>query len=95
MSTIYLYIMYMYLCFQDLDAIAVTTEPGLAPCLGIGLGYAKELVAESGCVVNKVLIYIYLMSEPFVPITTVANPQNNSSLSFHFIIHAAMLLIMI
>lgn len=33
---------------QDLDAIAVTTEPGLAPCLGIGLGYAKELVAESG-----------------------------------------------
>lgn len=93
MSAIYIY---MYLYFQDLDAIAVTTEPGLAPCLGIGLGYAKELVAESGCVVNKVLIYGYLMSEPFVPITTVAKPPNNSSLSFHFIIHATtcMLLIM-
>lgn len=50
MSAIYIY---MYLTFQDLDAIAVTTEPGLAPCLGIGLGYAKELVAESGCVVTK------------------------------------------
>lgn len=53
-----MYIMYMYLCFQDLDGIAVTTEPGLAPCLGIGLGYAKELVAESGCVLNKVLANI-------------------------------------
>lgn len=71
MSSIHIY---MYLTFQDLDAIAVTTEPGLAPCLGIGLGYAKELVAESGCVVNKVLIYGYLMSEPFVSITTVAPP---------------------
>lgn len=69
MSAIYIY---MYLTSQDLDAIAVTTEPGLAPCLGIGLGYAKELVAENGCVVNKVLIYGYLMSEPFVSITTVA-----------------------
>lgn len=59
MSAIYIY---MYLTFQDLDAIAVTTEPGLAPCLGIGLGYAKELVAESGCVVNKFLIYGYLIS---------------------------------
>lgn len=73
MSAIYIY---MYLTSQDLDAIAVTTEPGLAPCLGIGLGYAKELVAESGCVVNKVLtcIYGYLMSEPFVSITTIAIP---------------------
>lgn len=71
MSSIHIY---MYLTFQDLDAIAVTTEPGLAPCLGIGLGYAKELVAESGCVVNKVLIYGYLMSEPFVSITTVPPP---------------------
>lgn len=52
MSAIYIY---MYLTSQDLDAIAVTTEPGLAPCLGIGLGYAKELVAESGCVVTKSL----------------------------------------
>lgn len=93
MSSIHIY---MYLTFQDLDAIAVTTEPGLAPCLGIGLGYAKELVAESGCVVNKVLIYGYLMSEPFVSITTVAPPPlHNSSLSFHFIIHATLLFIMI
>lgn len=94
MSSIHIY---MYLTFQDLDAIAVTTEPGLAPCLGIGLGYAKELVAESGCVVNKVLIFGYLMSEPFVSITTVAPPPplHNSSLSFHFIIHATLLFIMI
>ncbi|OWF40011.1 probable tRNA N6-adenosine threonylcarbamoyltransferase, mitochondrial [Mizuhopecten yessoensis] len=33
---------------QDLDAVAVTTKPGLAPCLYVGLNYAKELVAKSG-----------------------------------------------
>ncbi|XP_060067044.1 LOW QUALITY PROTEIN: tRNA N6-adenosine threonylcarbamoyltransferase, mitochondrial-like [Ylistrum balloti] len=33
---------------KDLDAIAVTTKPGLEPCLYVGLNYAKELVAKSG-----------------------------------------------
>ncbi|XP_061180316.1 tRNA N6-adenosine threonylcarbamoyltransferase, mitochondrial-like [Saccostrea echinata] len=33
---------------QELDAIAVTVEPGLSICLGVGVGYAKELVAQSG-----------------------------------------------
>ncbi|XP_048754245.2 tRNA N6-adenosine threonylcarbamoyltransferase, mitochondrial-like [Ostrea edulis] len=32
---------------QDLDAIAVTVEPGLTLCLRIGVDYAKELVAQS------------------------------------------------
>lgn len=41
-------------------------ELGLVFCLGIGLGYVKELVVESGCVVNKVLIYGYFMLEFFV-----------------------------
>ncbi|XP_062599688.1 tRNA N6-adenosine threonylcarbamoyltransferase, mitochondrial-like [Saccostrea cucullata] len=33
---------------QELDAVAVTVEPGLSICLGVGVGYAKELVAQSG-----------------------------------------------
>lgn len=41
-------------------------ELGLVFCLGIGLGYVKELVVESGCVVNKVLIFGYFMLEFFV-----------------------------
>ncbi|KAL4222210.1 putative tRNA N6-adenosine threonylcarbamoyltransferase [Mactra antiquata] len=32
---------------KDLDAIAVTVKPGLAPCLEVGLTHAKRLVEES------------------------------------------------
>nr|XP_022308729.1 probable tRNA N6-adenosine threonylcarbamoyltransferase, mitochondrial [Crassostrea virginica] len=35
------------MALEDLDAIAVTVEPGLALSLGVGVNYAKELVEKS------------------------------------------------
>ena len=65
--------------FQDITAIAVTTGPGLAPCLNAGLKFAKELAIKEKymCIYLIVrCIFIYLPS--FQQATDVCTPHGST-----------------
>ena len=56
--------------FRDLDAVAVTTGPGLAPCLLAGLKYAKTLVQTHE--IPSFLSINHLEAHLLVPMMTVS-----------------------